>query len=77
MVKFRFFAMCLAIATVAPIGLAQAPASSPSQGNTLSHSTRIVVLDVVVTDKKGNLVHRELTQDDFSIVDLGTFDLKL
>jgi VWFA-related protein len=34
---------------------------------TLTVTTREVVLDVIVTDKKGNLVHRDLTSDDFTI----------
>jgi VWFA-related protein len=38
---------------------------------TLRVTTRIVVLDVVVTDKKGNLVHRDLTRDDFSVFEGG------
>jgi VWFA-related protein len=33
----------------------------------LTVTTRIVVLDVVVTDKKGNLVKKELTRDDFTV----------
>src|SRR5271168_1087210 len=37
------------------------------QPETLKVTTRIVVLDVVVTDKKGNLVHRDLTRDDFTV----------
>ena len=37
------------------------------QAETLKVTTRIVVLDVVVTDKKGNLVHRDLTRDDFTV----------
>jgi VWFA-related protein len=39
--------------------------AAPTQ--TLKVTTRIVVLDVVVTDKKGNLVPRELTRDDFTV----------
>ena len=35
------------------------------------NSTQIVVLDVTVTDKKGNLITRELTKDDFTIVEDG------
>ena len=38
------------------------------QAETLKVTTRIVVLDVVVTDKKGNLVHRDLTRDDFTVL---------
>lgn len=34
-------------------------------------TTRIVVLDVVVTDKKGNLVQRTLDKDDFSVYEDG------
>ena len=41
------------------------------QTATLSVTTRLVVLDVVVTDKKGKLVDRKLTRDDFQIVDTG------
>jgi VWFA-related protein len=51
---------------------AQAPAGSvqeaPGQGYHLAVTTRVVVLDVVVTDKHGKLVHRnDLTKDDFII----------
>jgi hypothetical protein len=37
------------------------------QASTLKVTTRIVVLDVVVTDKQGKLVDRPLTKDDFTI----------
>jgi len=46
----------------------------PQQGYTpptLTVTTRIVVLDVVVTDKKGNLIQRTLGKDDFSIFEDG------
>jgi VWFA-related protein len=43
-------------------------AASPS---TIKVTTRIVVLDVVVTDKKGNLVLRDLTRDDFTVLEDG------
>ena len=36
---------------------------------TLKLSTRIVVLDIVVTDKKGNVVTTGLTRDDFTVVE--------
>jgi VWFA-related protein len=55
----------------AVIASGQAPAKDTGQGYTLSVSTRIVVLDVVVTDKKGKLVQRELTKDDFTITEDG------
>jgi VWFA-related protein len=50
---------------------AQEPAvATPAGGlTTLKISTRIVVLDVVVTDKKGNLVTTGLGKDDFTIVE--------
>jgi VWFA-related protein len=41
--------------------------SQPNSPQTIKVTTRIVVLDVVVTDKKGNLVRRTLTPDDFTI----------
>ena len=46
-------------------------AAQTSQTPTLKVTTRIVVLDVVVTDKKGNLVSRELTRDDFIVLEDG------
>ena len=47
---------------------ASAPAAQAPPVKTLQLSTRIVVLDVVVTDKAGNLVKdRTLTRDDFTI----------
>ncbi len=65
----------LAAAFVAAFGFphttaAQAGTDAPT---TFSVTARIVVLDVVVTDKKGKLVHREdLTPADFSIFEDGT-----
>jgi VWFA-related protein len=52
----------------------QAPAQTGSNATTtFSVTARIVVLDVVVTDKKGKLVHREdLTPADFSVFEDGT-----
>jgi len=41
----------------------------PQGPGVLKLSTRIVVLDVVVTDKKGNVVTQNLTRDDFIIVE--------
>jgi VWFA-related protein len=49
----------------------QSSESAQSAPPTLKVTTRIVVLDVVVTDKKGNLVHRDLTRDDFSVFEGG------
>jgi VWFA-related protein len=39
--------------------------------STIKVTTRIVVLDIVVTDKKGNLVHRNLTRDGFTVLEDG------
>ncbi len=46
-------------------------AAKAASTQTLKVTTRIVVLDVVVTDKKGNLVPRELTRDDFTVLEDG------
>lgn len=48
----------------------QATQSTPRMP-TLTVITRIVVLDVVVTDKKGNLVPRSFDKDDFTILEDG------
>jgi VWFA-related protein len=61
----------MAAVVLAANAVAQEPAKDAAQGYTLSVATRIVVLDVVVTDKKGNLVQRELTKDDFKITEDG------
>ena len=46
----------------------EAPAPPGYTPSTITVNARIVVLDVVVTDKKGNLIHREdLKQDDFKV----------
>lgn len=53
-----------------PSPAAPAPEGQNPEGYhapTLTVTTRIVVLDVIVTDKKGNPVHRNLTRDDFKI----------
>jgi len=54
-------ALCLSASLVAN---AQ---TQPYNAPTLTVTTRIVVLDVVVTDKQGNLITRPLTKDDFTI----------
>jgi VWFA-related protein len=54
------------LASVVVLGASIAHAQQPGV-NTLQLSTRIIVLDVVVTDKKGNLVNN-LSKDDFTIV---------
>src|ERR1700723_2355464 len=45
-----------------------APVQERPDLTTLKVSTQIVVLDVVVTDRKGNLVNN-LTRDDFTILE--------
>jgi VWFA-related protein len=50
---------------------AQQQTPPPYAAPTLHVTTRIVVLDVVVTDKKGNLVQRQLSKDDFMVYEDG------
>jgi VWFA-related protein len=55
-----------------PMPASQAPQDKGPKPFTLTVNARIVVLDVVVTDKKGNLVDRpDLTRDDFTIYEGG------
>jgi VWFA-related protein len=61
----RIFAASLLLASSL---VAQSQQPQPDV-QTLKLSTRIVVLDVVVTDRKGNVVTTGLTQDDFTIVE--------
>lgn len=77
----RQVALAAIISAMPLVAQAPAPPSSnpaPAQGNLeqaprqtgyrLKVTTRIVVLDVVVTDRHGNLVHKtDLTKDDFTI----------
>ena len=59
-------------ASTALAGAAPGQDGSPASGQatpTLKLSTRIVVLDVVVTDKQGHVVSKGLTKDDFTIVE--------
>jgi len=46
----------------------------PTQGRTTTFkvTTQLVTLDIVITDKKGNLVTTPLTRDDFEILDGST-----
>ncbi len=64
---------CLLPLLVLPLICAQGRASPGAahdqQPQTLKLSSRIVVLDVVVTDRKGNLITKALNQDDFTIVE--------
>jgi VWFA-related protein len=49
---------------------AQTPSTAQDQAPlTFKVTTKIVLLDVVVTDKKGNLITQPLTKDDFTIVE--------
>src|SRR5215467_3771975 len=63
-VLLHSFAMGAQVAPTTPSQQAGAP-------QTLKVSTRIVVLDVVVTDKEGTLVSRELMRDDFTVLEDG------
>lgn len=74
----RFPALCSATAmllgSVAMTAQAPIPPSADQPQATiptLTVSTRLVVLDITVTDKKGNLVERKLTRDDFAIYEDG------
>ncbi len=70
--KFRGKAIvAAALAGLTAVGVAQeaAPVALPGGLTTLKISTRIVVLDVVVTDKKGKLVTTGPGKDDFTIVE--------
>jgi VWFA-related protein len=55
-------------ANAAPLG-SQAPQGY--QASTIKVTTRIVVLDVVVTDKQGKLVDQPFTRDDFTVYEDG------
>lgn len=63
------FSLCLL--TLAPSALAQSPGTPPpsdTQISTLQMSTRVVLLDVAVTDTRGTPI-RGLTRSDFHILD--------
>ena len=49
----------------------ETPTQQTAVSQTLKVTTRIVVLDVTVTDKKGTLVHRDLTREDFTVFEDG------
>jgi VWFA-related protein len=60
---------CLILSQLAgPTPSAQAPATDKSQqpGPAIKAESRLVLVDAVVTDKKGNYVH-DLTKDDFNV----------
>jgi VWFA-related protein len=69
----RFCATAMLLGSVAMAAQAPSVPSAAPNGQqqtpvpTLTVSTRLVVLDITVTDKKGNLVEHKLTQDDFTI----------
>jgi VWFA-related protein len=65
----------LAATVIASLGFGHTAAAqtAPESPTTFTVTARIVVLDVVVTDKKGKLVHRDdLTPSDFTIFEDGT-----
>jgi VWFA-related protein len=66
-------ALCAAAVGLPLFGLAGYGQISASgyQAPTLTVNARIVVLDVVVTDKKGNLLRYELSKDDFTVLEDG------
>src|SRR5579863_9325803 len=57
------FAALLALAIVYPVGRAQAPADS---GAVIRTETKLVLVDAVITDKKGNYIH-DLEAKDFKV----------
>ena len=59
----------LIFALSAPLSVSLSAQVAPQETTPLKLSTRIVVLDAVVTDKKGNLVTTGLTRDDFTVVE--------
>jgi VWFA-related protein len=66
------FSGCLAAAQLPRAGNAAPQNTVPAQPiTTLKASARIVVLDVVVTDLKGNLFHHVLNRDDFTVRERG------
>jgi len=71
--SFGFAAWLLTLLASSAASSRLLPAQTPSaQGQavpTLKVTTKLVVLDVVVTDKKGNLITQPLTKDDFTIVE--------
>jgi len=68
----RLFLLVLILTSMARIALAQESQSAPSTDavETFRSSTRLVVLDVVVTDKAGNPA-KNLTKDDFTVLEDG------
>ena len=62
-VKFSLILCAAAAVAQAPPPAAQAPAPS---GPVIKTETRLVLVDAVVTDKKGNYI-RDLTQKDFKV----------
>ena len=61
--------MLLRVLTLALFAASSLLSQSNQPPTTLKISTRIVVLDVVVTDKQGKVVTQSLTKDDFTIVE--------
>lgn len=53
----------------APAGNASQPTRNPDGTYTIRRTSRLVILDVVVTDKKGNVVNG-LSRDDFHVTEL-------
>lgn len=61
--------MLLRVLTLALFAASSLLAQSNQPPTTLKISTRIVVLDVVVTDKQGKVVTQSLTKDEFTMVE--------
>jgi len=61
-----FFAFMVAILTLAGTVVQAQQASAPTPAETLKVETKVVLVDTVVTDKKGNYI-RDLAQNDFKV----------
>ena len=55
-------------APAAPPAAAEPASQSPQNGPVVRSETRLVRVDVIVTDKKGNYIH-DLTANDFKVYD--------
>src|SRR6516164_9339775 len=65
--EFRnFLAVLLTVCSWRLVGTAQQTPQAPEAAGTIKVETRVVLVDAVVTDKKGNYI-RDLTANDFAV----------
>jgi VWFA-related protein len=62
----RAIVAALCVAPIAALAQEPAPAPVPQSGTIIKKESRLVLVDAVVTDKKGNYV-RDLAQNDFKV----------